>query len=218
MCSQRWPGSPACAPDRPGVPTRHVEPQRPGGDAAQRSTSSSICANCCMPPMCQAPMFWSVTPSAAWLPASMRPFARAGSPASCRSTHRMRTSSPGTGFLTPEQYLAAVLDLSLRQVCRPTRQSSDSAEISTAQVRQAQADTHCAGCRSRSSPLPRPCEPVRLPARLADQRPRTRIPGIAGHACRTRAGRTPCDRRQEWALHSAGSAQTGDPNHPGDGP
>ena len=120
-------------------------------------------------------------------------------------------------FLTPEQYLAAVLDLSLRQVCRPySAVERLSLEISAAQVRQAQADT----------PLRRmPLTVLSTPATLQNPfgfPPDWPINDLerAFQASRDMLaelvpGARHCDRRQERALHSAGSAQTGDPEPSG---
>ena len=86
----------ACAYDRPGTYLLPGTLSRSDPVAMPRSIVVVDLRKLLHAADVPGPMFWSVTPSAAWLPASMRPFARAGSPASCRSTHRMRTSSPGT--------------------------------------------------------------------------------------------------------------------------
>ena len=171
-CSQRWRGSHACVPTT--VPVRTSCPASSATVTrwrcrAAHATSSSICASCCVPPMCQAPMFWSVTPSVAWLPACMRPSTRA-SIVGLLSIDAQNEDFVAAykEFLTPEQYSGCGAEppastgsgdlLSNRATqpgdkCRPGSPS---------------AGGHSIAPDSAHGPLPlaRPCQPVRLPARI----------------------------------------------------
>ena len=218
---RRWPPSPGCAPTT--APGPSSSPVASSAAATRwrcreaRATSSSTCARCCGPPGFRAPTSSPATRSAAWSRGCTPPPTRARSPGSCSiDAQNEDFAAAYKELLTPEEYVSAILNPG--QV--PGLESYSDVErldlpVSAAEMRTG-AGGHAASPDAVRRPLPLqgPPEPLRVPRRLADRRPRPGVSELAGHAGRAGAGRPPRDRHPQPALHPARPAQAGDPRDP----